>query len=758
MRINKIMISFLLLLSFLPFSGGEVKAAQEADFEYSESNGEVTITKYNGSAKNVNIPDKLGGNTVTSIGTYAFANNQLTSVSISDSVTSIGSYAFAYNQLTSVSIPNSVTSIESYAFANNQLTSVSIPDSVTSIGSYAFAYNQLTSVSIPNSVTSIGSYAFAYNQLTSVSIPDSVTSIGSNAFYYNQLTSVSIPKSVTDIGIFAFANNQLTSVSIPDSVKVIEHAAFSYNQLTSVSIPNSVTSIGTFAFYYNQLTSVSIPDSVTSIGTYAFANNLLTSVSIPDSVTSIGTLAFAYNQLTSVIIPKSVTNIENAAFAYNPQEFTIIGYDPSEAKRYADSTGNNFIKTNYKVIYLGNGHTSGSEPGDPKEYDYHEKLTIKSNGNIQKVGYTFTGWNSKPDGKGTDFKEGTLVQPEGDITLYAMWQLDKYLVKFETSGGTAISNEEVDLGKKITEPQAPTKSGYIFEGWYIDDAFSTKWNFTTDQVTKDTTLYAKWLYNNPGPNNPGVEPPKPEEKDPVTAPKLSEVSDKDTSISGTTEAGALVTIKADDKVIGTVIADNNGIFSIRISKQKAGTIITAFAKLEGKPSSEIEMVRVLDKTPPKLTVKQISDKSTTISGTTEANTEVRLYIKGNLKQTTTANAKGIYTFKIGKQKSGVTVTIVAIDKASNKKSQTIKVLDKTDPAKPIVNKVGTEDKKVTGKTEKNAFVYIYKGKIKISTSKANAKGRFSVKISKQKVGTKLIIYAKDKANNKSKSTSVIVKK
>jgi hypothetical protein len=125
------------------------------------------------------------GTSATSIGSYAFYNNQLTSVTIPNSVTNIGSYAFYNNQLTSLIIPNSVTDIGGDAFRNNQLTSVTIPDSVTSIGSGAFRYNQITSVTIPNSVTSIGSYAFGYNQLASVTIPNSVTSIENSAFYGN---------------------------------------------------------------------------------------------------------------------------------------------------------------------------------------------------------------------------------------------------------------------------------------------------------------------------------------------------------------------------------------------------------------------------------------------------------------------------------------------------------------------------------------------------------------------------------------------
>jgi len=106
-----------------------------------------------------------------------------------------------------------ITSIGEYAFSNNDLTSVVIPDSVTSIGRSAFNNNNnLTSVVISDSVTSIGEYTFYNNNLTSVVIPDSVTSIGVGAFYKNNLTSVVIPDSVTSIGNNAFKGSQATDL------------------------------------------------------------------------------------------------------------------------------------------------------------------------------------------------------------------------------------------------------------------------------------------------------------------------------------------------------------------------------------------------------------------------------------------------------------------------------------------------------------------------------------------------------------------
>ena len=68
----------------------------------------------------------------------------------------------------------------------------------------------------------------------------------------------------------------------------------------------------------------------------------------------------------------------------------------------------------------------------------------------------------------------------------------RYTVTFDSQGGSAVSSQTVDEGSKLTAPTAPTKSGYTFGGWYKDSACNNAWNFATDTVTANTTLYAKW--------------------------------------------------------------------------------------------------------------------------------------------------------------------------------------------------------------------------------------------------------------------------
>ncbi len=70
---------------------------------------------------------------------------------------------------------------------------------------------------------------------------------------------------------------------------------------------------------------------------------------------------------------------------------------------------------------------------------------------------------------------------------------ENYTVTFDSQEGTTVSPiTDVNHNASITAPTVPTKEGHTFEGWYTDSTFETAWNFDTDTVTDNMTLYAKW--------------------------------------------------------------------------------------------------------------------------------------------------------------------------------------------------------------------------------------------------------------------------
>ena len=70
-------------------------------------------------------------------------------------------------------------------------------------------------------------------------------------------------------------------------------------------------------------------------------------------------------------------------------------------------------------------------------------------------------------------------------------------VTFDSQGGSQISYMQVQPGSTVTRPPNPTKAGYVFAGWYREAGVTNLWNFNTDTVTWNMTLYARWSPGTP---------------------------------------------------------------------------------------------------------------------------------------------------------------------------------------------------------------------------------------------------------------------
>ncbi|MDR2196746.1 MAG: InlB B-repeat-containing protein [Coriobacteriales bacterium] len=117
---------------------------------------------------------------------------------------------------------------------------------------------------------------------------------------------------------------------------------------------------------------------------------------------------------------------------------------------------------------------------------------------IERVGYHFREWNSRPDGSGTPYLPGENLVPGKDSTLYAQWEPNEYTVEFEANAPDATEPVPPFMVVTFDDPYGPlpesTRPGYDLEEW------NTEADGTGDgiepgdtvKITEDSEFYAQW--------------------------------------------------------------------------------------------------------------------------------------------------------------------------------------------------------------------------------------------------------------------------
>ena len=127
-----------------------------------------------------------------------------------------------------------------------------------------------------------------------------------------------------------------------------------------------------------------------------------------------------------------------------------------------------------------------------------------------KEGYIFVEWTYQD--KTYDFS----IPVSSDFTLVARWSQEKedvetFTVKFDSNGGTTISNQIVKKGNKVAKPIDPIKEGYTFKGWLLGN---NMYDFSTI-IEENIELKAEWekvKENNNSSDNDTAKPTTPTSK------------------------------------------------------------------------------------------------------------------------------------------------------------------------------------------------------------------------------------------------------
>ena len=176
--------------------------------------------------------------------------------------------------------------------------------------------------------------------------------------------------------------------------------------------------------------------------------------------------------------------------------YTFTGWytDPECNNKYTEDKviGNitlyaGFRANTYTIVFNANTG-SGSMSNQSMTYDTAANLTANT---FTKDKYTFKGWATSAGGS-VEYADGqsvkNLTATDGaTINLYAVWELNSYTVSFVVDGETT-STINVNIDASATLPEEPSKEGYNFIGWFLEDGTQ----YTNQAITADTVLTAKF--------------------------------------------------------------------------------------------------------------------------------------------------------------------------------------------------------------------------------------------------------------------------
>jgi uncharacterized repeat protein (TIGR02543 family) len=241
----------------------------------------------------------------------------------------------------------------------------------------------------------------------------------------------------------------------------------------------------------NCILSTSLSNQITSIGALAFDNaDYLSGVWLPMNLTRIGDSAFiGCDRLSWVVLPENIAQIESNAFAYC-SALTDVYYEgtPAQWNTITISSGNEYLTNAQRHFGCSISFDANGGTGEVSPQYWFTGLTLTLNSNtFTREGYVFTGWNTKPDGTGTAYADGTEILLSGDLTLYAQWS-GKPVIK------TQPKNYVGAIGSTATATVVATGTGLSYQ-WYFANPGATSF---TKSGSRTATYSATLTASNSG--------------------------------------------------------------------------------------------------------------------------------------------------------------------------------------------------------------------------------------------------------------------
>ncbi|XFA98876.1 InlB B-repeat-containing protein [Candidatus Izemoplasma sp. B36] len=473
-------------LEFVDWDG---TVLQTADYNYGANLSGVNTpadpsrTGYTFTGWNSSIPATMPAIDVTITAIYTI--NQYTISFQSNGGTSVSDITQNYN--TAVSQPSNPTKT-GYTFGGwysdagltQSYTFTTMP--ANNLTLYAkWTINQYTISFEENGGTTVSDITQNYN--TSVTQPSNPTRTGYTfGGWYSDIT-LTTPYTFTTMPaqnttIYAkWTVNQYTLEFVDWDGTVLQTADYDYGtDLSAVTAPADPSRTGyTFTGWDSSIPATMPANNITITAVYSINQYTLEFVDWDGTVLQTADYNYGAN-LSGVNTPADPSRTGYTFTGWNSSiPATMPAIDVTITAIYTINQ--------YTISFQSNGGTSVSD------ITQNYNTAVSQPSNPTKTGYTFGGWYSDA---GLTQSYTFTTMPAQNNTLYAKWTINQYTISFNSNGGTSVSSIQQNYGSDVTPPTEPTKTSYIFGGWYTDNTtFNNEYSFST-MPASNITLYAKW--------------------------------------------------------------------------------------------------------------------------------------------------------------------------------------------------------------------------------------------------------------------------
>jgi uncharacterized repeat protein (TIGR02543 family) len=270
--------------------------------------------------------------------------------------------------------------------------------------------------------------------------------------------------------------------------------------------------------------------------TFTLTNGALATMNLSNGLITVTNLSVGTSSTITIVTTRQNYQSGSATATGNPTPLRTVTFNanggtgsmsPQSARTSTALSSNTFTRQYYAFVeWNTNSSGTGNSYSDKQAFGFSSDLTLYAtwtpitlvvtynsqggsavsngtttyNGKIiaaptqpSRSGYSFLGWFTSYSGGSAIAFEYTHEQT-ANFTLYAQWSANTLTITYDSQSGSSISSGSTTTGGSIaSSPGTPTRSGYVFNGWFVATTGGSQISFPyAHNQTANFTLYAQW--------------------------------------------------------------------------------------------------------------------------------------------------------------------------------------------------------------------------------------------------------------------------